>query len=174
MSKYLQVIGPLKGEDGKSAYQYAQDGGYTGTEAEFAEKLAAEGNTYTLPIATSTQLGGVQPVAKTDDMTKAVGVDEAGGLWTAIAYPVVETTNDTLELLPNTYYKWGTMSALAITLGSEIAGIVNEFCGEFVSGATATTFSVPESVSWPNGLTVDANRTYQFSIVNGIGVIVGA
>ncbi len=32
----------LKGADGKSAYQYAKDGGYTGTEAEFAEKLAAE------------------------------------------------------------------------------------------------------------------------------------
>lgn len=30
------------GADGKSAYQYAQDGGYTGTEAEFAGKLAAE------------------------------------------------------------------------------------------------------------------------------------
>ena len=30
------------GADGKSAYQYAQDGGYTGTEAEFAAKLAAE------------------------------------------------------------------------------------------------------------------------------------
>ena len=30
------------GADGKSAYAYAQDGGYTGTEAEFAEKLAAE------------------------------------------------------------------------------------------------------------------------------------
>lgn len=30
------------GADGKSAYQYAQDGGYTGTEAEFAEKLAQE------------------------------------------------------------------------------------------------------------------------------------
>lgn len=27
---------------GKSAYQYAHDGGYTGTEAEFAAKLAAE------------------------------------------------------------------------------------------------------------------------------------
>ena len=81
MSKYLQVIGPLKGEDGKSAYQYAQDGGYTGTEAEFAEKLAAEGATYTLPIASSTVLGGVQPAAKTDTMTQAVGVDEAGALW---------------------------------------------------------------------------------------------
>ena len=30
------------GTDGKSAYQYAQDGGYTGTEEEFAEKLANE------------------------------------------------------------------------------------------------------------------------------------
>ena len=30
------------GKDGKSAYQYAQDGGYTGTETEFAAKLAAE------------------------------------------------------------------------------------------------------------------------------------
>ena len=83
MSKYLQVIGPLKGEDGKSAYQYAQDGGYTGTEAEFAEKLAAEGDTYTLPVASAAALGGVQPAAKTDDMTQAVGVDEAGALWTA-------------------------------------------------------------------------------------------
>ena len=84
MSKYLQVIGPLKGEDGKSAYQYAQDGGYTGTEAEFAEKLAAEiPSPYTLPIASPTVLGGVQPVAKTDAMTQSVGVDEAGALFTA-------------------------------------------------------------------------------------------
>ncbi len=30
------------GADGKSAYAYAQDGGYTGTEAEFAAKLAEE------------------------------------------------------------------------------------------------------------------------------------
>lgn len=30
------------GTDGKSAYQYAQDGGYTGTETEFAAKLAKE------------------------------------------------------------------------------------------------------------------------------------
>lgn len=30
------------GADGKSAYQYAQDGGYTGTEAEFTDKLARD------------------------------------------------------------------------------------------------------------------------------------
>ena len=129
---------------------------------------------YTLPIASPTVLGGVQPVAKTDAMTQSVGVDESGALWTSIAYPVVETTDAAKELSPNTYYKWGDMRALTITLGAEIGGRVNEFCGEFVSGATATTFSVPGSVSWPNGLTVEANKTYQFSIMNGIGVIVGA
>ena len=32
----------VPGADGKSAYQYALDGGYTGTEEEFAEKLAAD------------------------------------------------------------------------------------------------------------------------------------
>lgn len=30
------------GSNGKSAYEYAKEGGYTGTEAEFAAKLAAE------------------------------------------------------------------------------------------------------------------------------------
>jgi hypothetical protein len=39
--------------------------------------------TYTLPIATPETLGGVKPVAKTDDMTQSVGVDAAGGLWSA-------------------------------------------------------------------------------------------
>ena len=33
--------GEFNGADGKSAYQYAQDGGYTKTEEEFAKKLAS-------------------------------------------------------------------------------------------------------------------------------------
>ena len=37
---------------------------------------------YTLPAASSTQLGGVKPAAKTDEMTQPVGVDEDGALYT--------------------------------------------------------------------------------------------
>lgn len=37
-----KASGEFDGADGKSAYSYAQDGGYTGTEAEFAAKLAVE------------------------------------------------------------------------------------------------------------------------------------
>ena len=72
--------------DGKSAYSYAVDGGYTGTEEEFAAKLAAEiPAPYTLPIASETTLGGVKPVSKTAEMTQSVGVDDAGALWAKAA-----------------------------------------------------------------------------------------
>ena len=37
-----KASGDFDGADGKSAYAYAVDGGYTGTEEEFAAKLAAE------------------------------------------------------------------------------------------------------------------------------------
>lgn len=41
------------------------------------------GSSYTLPVATSSTLGGVQPAGKTDAMTQSVGVDGSGALWTA-------------------------------------------------------------------------------------------
>ena len=49
------------GQDGKTAYQYARDGGYTGSEAEFASKMAKEiPEPYTLPVASADTLGGVK------------------------------------------------------------------------------------------------------------------
>ena len=45
---YGNMVGGASGTDGKSAYQYAVEGGYTGTEAEFSAKLAEEMPT-TLP-----------------------------------------------------------------------------------------------------------------------------
>ena len=42
MAKRLQLLSPLKGEPGKSAYAYAKEAGYTGTEEEFAEKLSTD------------------------------------------------------------------------------------------------------------------------------------
>lgn len=50
-------------------------------QAQARENIGA-GTSYTLPIASPTQLGGVKPVAKTDAMTRNVGVDGNGGLYT--------------------------------------------------------------------------------------------
>lgn len=49
-------------------------------------------NSYTLPKATSSVLGGVKPVAKTDAMTQEVGVDSTGALYTASSNPITYTT----------------------------------------------------------------------------------
>ena len=69
-----------KGEQGIQGEQGPQ--GPAGPQGEKGPK-GDPGATYTLPIASSTQLGGVQPVAKTEAMTQSVGVDDAGALWTA-------------------------------------------------------------------------------------------
>ena len=53
---------------------------------------------YTLPVASSTTLGGVKPVAKTSDMTQSVGVDANGALYTA---PGGGGTDDDTVLLKN-------------------------------------------------------------------------
>lgn len=50
---------------------------------QIMEKLdKMESGTCTLPVASPTQLGGVKPVAKTDAMTRSIGVDGNGGLYT--------------------------------------------------------------------------------------------
>ena len=72
-----------QGEAGPTGPQGEQGPqGPTGPQGEQGPK-GDPGATYTLPIASSTQLGGVQPAAKTDTMTQAVGVDAGGALWTA-------------------------------------------------------------------------------------------
>lgn len=69
-------------KDGAVAF-YAMfvDGGWSVNLFELA-KTADIPDAYTLPVASPTQLGGVNPVAKTDAMTRGVGVDSNGGLYT--------------------------------------------------------------------------------------------
>lgn len=58
----------------------AVTGSYDGS-APLSVEIPSGGSAYELPVASATQLGGVMPVAKTDEMTQAVGVDAEGGLW---------------------------------------------------------------------------------------------
>lgn len=77
-----------KGADGKSAYKYAQDAGYTGTEAEFSAKLAEN-------IEVPTKLSDL-----TGDSTHRLVTDTEKSTWNAkantsdIPTKVSELTND--------------------------------------------------------------------------------
>lgn len=86
---------------GKSAYQYAVEGGYTGTEEEFAAKMAEEipsvDNTLTKPGqaadakavgARIDQLESILPIVTTDDAGKALVVSADGRI--VAGYDIIE------------------------------------------------------------------------------------
>lgn len=87
---------------------------------------------------------------------------------------VVQTSASTIEINPNTFYKFGEVASLNITLASITDNtIYNEYMFEFVSGSTATTLTLPSSIKWLETPTIDANKIYQCSIVDNIGILVG-
>lgn len=123
-------------------------------------------NEYSKPSAYSA-------ITESDTISSAIGKLEAGLYTKSISGSSGTVTQ---KLSPNTYYKFGECTSLTITLGAEVAGILNEYMFEFVSGATATVLGLPETVKWNNGNapTIEANKTYIVAIVNNIAVIGGA
>lgn len=87
---------------------------------------------------------------------------------------VVQSSASTIEINSNTFYKFGEVTSLNITLASITDNtIYNEYMFEFVSGTTATTLTLPSSIKWLETPTIDANKIYQCSIVDNIGLLVG-
>lgn len=87
---------------------------------------------------------------------------------------VVESTTTTLEIQPNKFYKFGEVTELNLTLAETTDTTqLNEYMFEFVSGSTATTLTLPDTIKWLETPTIEANKTYQCSIVNNIGILVG-
>lgn len=83
-------------------------------------------------------------------------------------------TNDTtFTLPPNQFHVWGEVGSLIITLGEQDSGHINEYMFEFISGATPTVLTLPTSVKFPDDYEIEANKKYQVSIVDNIGLIVG-
>ena len=80
-----QGIQGLKGDTGapgKNAYQYAQEGGYTGTEAQFAAKLA-------MPVITPEMYGAVGDGSTDDSAAIQAAINAAGS--NAVVYMAKKT-----------------------------------------------------------------------------------
>ena len=87
---------------------------------------------------------------------------------------IVESTSSTQEIQSNKFYKFGEVSSLNITLAAITDTTqLNEFMIEFISGSTATTLTLPNTIRWLETPSIEANKTYQCSIVNDIGILVG-
>lgn len=106
------------GADGKSAYEYAQEGGYTGTEAEFAEKMAdsssgihigteePEDENVKVWIDTNDapEESGIDVTAEVGQTVIVKAVDENGkpAKWKAVDYQPRTHYRELVEVLPET------------------------------------------------------------------------
>lgn len=91
-------------------------------------------------------------------------------------YIVEHTTEETTidALTPNVLHKWETMASLTISALATPSDntIVNEYMIEFTSGSTPTVLSLPNTIVWAETPNIEANATYQISIINNLGIIV--
>lgn len=83
----------------------------------------------------------------------------------------VSGTSVTQQLTENTFYVFGEVTALTLTFATPAdANIMNEYHFRFTSGATPTVLTLPAGVTMNETLTVEANKTYEVSIIDNYGV----
>lgn len=82
-------------------------------------------------------------------------------------------TTFTMTSTPTTYHVWGEISTLNISFNNNASNKLAEYMFEFKSGATPTVLTLPNAVKWVGSHDIQPNMTYQVSIVNNIGIMVG-
>lgn len=144
------------GSDGKTAYQYAQDGGYTGSETEFAAKLAAEH----LPVPAAAAVGQYFK-AKTVDENGLVTEVEAVDAPTGGGVPSAGGGN------------WKLLADVTINETSAPDG-VNSIEITEVNGQELSTMGLTD-LSFCGWMTQKGSNNYSYGVVelNGISITVG-
>ena len=136
------------GANGKSAYQYAVEGGYTGTEAEFAEKLAQEQLTGTTTELTPTQ---VYDAVSAGMPVKVQYTDSTYGVLYFTAFNIAESfaiiVSQTIVYANGGYI-------LAELIGNKSNNI---WSAMFTTLAQKT--DIPSSLKNPNALTIKIGST---------------
>ena len=150
-------------------------GGGGGDVAAIEAKIpseASESNQLADKAFVNLQLANKQDII--DDLI-AIRTGAALGATALQKVPIVNhgTDDTTFTLTPNVFHIWGTVTSLTLTLATASTTTMDEFMFQFTSGTTATTLSLPSTVKWIAEPEIEANMTYQVSIVNNIAVIGG-
>ena len=82
----------------------------------------------------------------------------------------IKLATATATLKPNTDYSFGEIAELTVEFADGIENKRNEYLFSFTSSATPTVLTLPSSVQWMNELTVEANKRYEISVVDNIGL----
>ena len=147
------------GADGKTAYQYAKEGGYTGTETAFAEKLAQEQLTGTTGTLTPTQ---VYDAVSAGIPVKVQYTDSTYGLLSFTAFNVAESLN---VIVSQTIVYYKSEYILAQLWGNKSN---NSWGGQFT--ILAQEIDIPTELPNPNALTFTGAVTGSYDGTNPVSI----
>ena len=86
--------------------------------------------------------------------------------------PIVEMTSTTATLETGKFYKWSEVASLNISFATPHSEKLPIYAFKFTSGETATTLTINGTVTWITGeTTLEANKTYEINICDGLGVM---
>ena len=130
------------GTDGKSAYQYAQEGGYTGTETEFAKKLAS-GTMFVTITENNGTLSADKSYIEIHDAVIAgipVFVDYGGN-----TYPLIALASGVMW--------FGTIACENDETGAMVATVIIEITPNGEVNDISASVEIPKTLPNPNALT---------------------
>ena len=132
--------------------------------------LAKQGSNANANISDIQEKIGTPASGQPSDLFAAIAAGGGGGGET-ITYPTVQMTDTTASIDPNKVYIWGEVASLTISaLNAGQSGVANVYFLEFYSGSTATTLTLPASVTDVRG-TVGVNKIINVGIFNNVAYI---
>lgn len=166
--------GAAKGATALQSYTEQYRGTVTGVKVNGTTKNPSNGVVDIGTVITAHQdISGKQAKLVSGTNIKTISGQSilgSGNLTTGYGLINQGTSNTTCTLNPNTFYMWGTVSALSLSFGSAISGIVNEYTFQFTSSSSGTSLTLPSTVKWAKdeAIEIEANKIYQVSIVNNL------
>ena len=132
------------------------DGSLDSTEYLHSSDIFSWAKQPTKPSYTASEVGALESGGTAANSTKLAGLT-LQQVQASVKPTVQDMTATTATLQPNILYKWESVASLTITLAA--ASGYAEYMFEFVSGATATTLTLPASIK--GEVSIEANKTYQ-------------
>lgn len=122
------------------------------------------GITSVVQTVTSVQSGGTNEVTVTltNGTTSKFYIHNGGD----VAQVTVTGTTPTQQLARNTFYQFGSVTSLTVTLGSAVSGISNIYAFGFTAGVDNPTITLPQGVQIADAPTIATGDYVEFSIVN--------
>ena len=94
-----------------------------------------------------------------------------GGAW--VEETITTSGAVTKALDPYVLYHFtGALTSLTITLNAPVTGQVAHYHFDFLSGSTAPTLTMPNSVTMPDSFSVEASKRYEVDVLNNFGTVV--